>query len=208
MSENEKSPGWLLPVIVTVLLGSVLLIFIASRRTENEVTRSQSRFRQGDLTYTLPDVSSPTDPVDPCSLITEEEAEQILGVELSSPTSRELDDAAGQIECVFTDADQSDQQVLVIGMVFNRNIDQVLLDNGYNAYEFYLSRKLPEKVITMVPEIKDEAFWGGTGDEVWNGLHVIFADVYFRVGLSLQDDELAFDAAQEIAVTLQKNLYE
>jgi hypothetical protein len=207
MNDNEKSPGWLLPVIVTVLLGSVLLIFIASRRTERDVSRSQSGLRQGELGFTLPDVSSPTDPVDPCSLISESEGERILGVELSSPTSQELDDAVRQRQCVYNEAGQSDRPVLVLELVFDRNIDPVLLENGYNALELYRSRKIPGKVIAEVPEIQNEAFWGGPGEDVWNGLHVISADVYFRIGIGLQDEESAFNAARDIAVTVQENLF-
>jgi hypothetical protein len=208
MTENEKSPGWLLPVIVVVLLSSVLLIFIASRRVEGEVRDARARQNQDGFGYTLPDVTSPTDPVDPCSLISRAEVEEILDREVSAPVSEELDDAVGQRRCVFSGPGQPDQPLIAIEIVFEQGMDTELVQSGYNVGEIYLSRKLPELQLQDVPEFEDEAFWGGDGGEVWNGLHIRSADVYLRVVTHLDDEDTAFAAAQKLAVIILENLFQ
>jgi hypothetical protein len=208
MTENEKSPGWLLPVIVVVLLGSVLLIFVASRRVEGEVRDARARQDQEGIGYTLPETSSETDPVDPCSLISRAEVEKILGREVGAPVSEELNDAVGQKRCIFGEPDQPDQALVVVEIVFEKGMETELLQAGYNVGEIYSSRKLPEQQIQELPEIEDEAFWGGDGGEVWNGLHVRSADVYLRVSTYLGDEDAAFDAAQQLAVIILENLFQ
>jgi hypothetical protein len=61
-------------------------------------------------------------------------------------------------------------------------------------------------VLSEVPEIEGEVFWGGAGTEVWNGLHLLSADVYMHVITFNDDDEQALGNAKQVAVHVLENL--
>ena len=209
MSENERSPGWLLPIIVIVLIASVILLFIASRSTAGEQPSSEGvvGLRDGPL-FRLGQVSRPTDPVDPCSLVDKDDLEGILERDLGDPQSMDLDNPIGERLCVFSDAGNPDQIVVVVDMVFQEGMEPIMTQNDYDVIELYRGRKVQDRGIEDVAGIDDEAFWGGAGSEIWNGFHVRSADVYLRVMIEQEDDPAAFEAAQEAVVTILRNLFE
>lgn len=209
MSENESSPGWLLPIIVVVLIASVILLFIASRPTMGDQPSSEGvvNLREGPL-FRLGQVSSPTDPVDPCALVDEDELKRILERELSEPQSIDLDNPIGERMCVFSEAGNPDQRVLVVDVVFQEGMEPIMTQNDYDVIELYRGRKVQDRGIEEIAGIDDDAFWGGAGSEIWNGLHVRSADVYLRVMIEQENDQVALEAAQEVVVMVLRNLFE
>jgi hypothetical protein len=209
MSENESSPGWLLPLIVIILIASIVLLFVASRPAT--VAQRQGAggadFREGAL-FRLPQLSSPTDPVNPCSLVNQSEVEEILGRELSAPQEVDLDNPIGEKLCVFNAPGNPDQRLLVVDVVFQEGMLPVMRQNDYDVIELYRGRKIQDRPIEEVSGIEDDAFWGGTGAEIWSGLHVRSADVYMRVMVYSEDDSAAFEAAREVAVIVLRNLFD
>lgn len=209
MNENERSPGWLLPIIVVILIASVILLFVASRPTSDDLPSAAGvvgldegpRFRLGQ-------VSSPTDPVDPCSLVDEDELEAIVERQLGEPQSMDLDNPIGERLCAFSAAGNPDEQVVVVDMVFQEGMEPIMTQNNYDVIELYRGRKVQDRGIEDVAGIDDEAFWGGAGAEIWNGLHVRAADVYLRVMIGQGEDQEALEAAQEVVVMVLRNLFE
>lgn len=206
MSETDRSPAWLLPLIVTILIASVILLFIASRPTPSDINAGAGDFREGPL-FRLPDLASPTDPVDPCSLVDEDQVEAIVGRELSAPQSVDLDNPVGERLCVFTDPDDRDERLVVLDVVFQQGMEPVMTENNYDVIELYRGRMVQDRGIEDVRGIEDEAFWGGADSEIWSGLHVRSSDVYMRVLVYGMEDDQAFAAAREIVVMALSNLF-
>lgn len=209
MSENESSPGWLLPLIVIILIASIVLLFIASRPSEiTEIQGSGTAvFRDGAL-FRLPQVSSPTDPVDPCSLVDQGEIEQILDRPLSAPIFEDLDNPIGEQLCIFTAPGDPDDRILVLDIVFQEGMEPVMTQNDYDVIELYRGRKVQDRQIEEISGIEDDAFWGGSGSEIWSGFHVRSADVYMRVLVFSEDNEAARDAASDVVVSALNRLFE
>ncbi len=209
MSETERSPAWLLPVIVIILIASVVLLFIASRPGQGNIVteESQGDFRDGPR-FRLPDNTSPTDPVDPCSLVELEQIERIVARDLSEPQSVDMDNPIGEQLCVFTAPDDSDERVVVLDVVFQQGMDPVMIQNNYDVIELYRGRKVQDRGIEDVSGIENEAFWGGVDSELWSGLHVRSSDVYMRVLVYGLDEESTLDAAREIIVMALSALFE
>ncbi len=209
MSDTEQSPSWLLPLIVVILIASVILLFIASRPSPSEIsaTTGEGDFRQGPL-FRLPQISSPTDPVDPCSLVEDDQVEDIVGRDLSEPQSIDLDNPIGERLCVFTEPGNPDERLVVLDIVFQQGMASVMTQNNYDVIELYRGRKVQDRGIEDVDGIEDEAFWGGAESEIWSGLHVRSSDVYMRVLVYGLEDEQAIDAAREILIMALSNLFE
>jgi hypothetical protein len=208
MSENDQSPAWLLPLIVIILIASVVLLFIASRPgiSEQSFGLGASDFREGSR-FRLPQLSSLTEPVDPCSLVSQTQIEDAMGRELSEPISEDLSNPYGEMLCVFTAPDDPDERLLAIDMVFQSGMASVFTQNDYTVAELYRGRRIEDQGVEDVEGIEDEAFWGGAGTEIWNGLHVRSADVYMRVLVYAEEENRALEVAREVAVIVLRNLF-
>lgn len=209
MSENDQSPAWLLPLIVIILVASVVLLFIASRPqiAEQSFGLGEVDFREGPR-FRLPQLSSQTEPVDPCSLVSQDQIEEIMGRDLSEPISEDLSNPYGELLCVFTAPDNPDERLLAIDMIFQSGIAAVFTQNDYDVTELYRGRRIEDRGVKDVDGIEDEAFWGGAGTEIWNGLHVRSADVYMRVLIYNEEDKQALEVARDVAVMVLRNLFE
>lgn len=206
MMEKENSPAWLLPLIVIILIASIVLLFVASRSTLQDGRGVSGRSGDG-LGYERLDRKSTTAPVDPCNLISQSQVSEILGQSVGSPNSENLNNPFGERVCVFPASAQANETLVAIDVVFEQGIDPILFDSGYDVIEMYRSRKIPDRQLEDIDGIDDEAFWGGSGPELWNGLHVRSADVYLRVQIYMDDSDQALDAARRIAVIALQNIF-
>jgi hypothetical protein len=209
MSENDQSPAWLLPLIVIILVTSIVLLFIASRPqiADQSFGLGEAGFREGPR-FRLPQLSSQTEPVDPCSLVSKDQIEEIMGRDLSEPISEDLSNPYGELLCVFTAPDNPDERLLAIDMIFQSGMASVFTQNDYDVAEVYRGRRIEDRGVEDVDGIEDEAFWGGAGTEIWNGLHVRSADVYMRVLIYAEEDKQALGVARDVAVMVLRNLFE
>lgn len=148
-----------------------------------------------------------TPSTDPCTLLTKEVVERELGLTVGSPQSGYAENPLGERFCRFPDPGRTSENRVVISIVFNGSIDPALLNDGYNVQRMHEGRKASPDLIQVVDGLGDDAFWGGSGQELWNGLHVLIHDLYVQVDVSSGDSELDYRVARNLAVTALEQLF-
>jgi hypothetical protein len=195
-------------ILAIVLLAvGVIIVVISGSGGAND--RPLSDFNQsGDLlSFSGSSGQNPTASVDPCTLLDANKLEQLLGFTLLRPQSGYADNPLGERYCHYFDNQDSDQIRFNLSVVFESSIDPVLRDNGLTARQMFDGRKASPTLIQSVEGMGGEAFWGGTGVELWNGLHVLVHDVYLQVNVNSGDEELDYRVARNMAVMALERLF-
>ena len=205
---EKDNPRWLLPVLVFIFLAAIFA-FLFVRRLGGRaplVERSSSigAIQPGEIN---PDRRKPTQPRDPCSLLMPEEIEEDLGIQISEPFFEAVDNPIGEMVCTFPGEDDDDLPVVRLVVVYSEGMETFLLQNGYSVDDLYAGRNVSDRYTQSVPDIGDDAFWGGSGVELWNGLHVLVWDVYLQIDVNSGDEGNDQEAAQNLALIALDRLF-
>lgn len=206
---REKDiPRWLLPVLVIIFMAAIFLFLFVRRLggSAPPVERSSSIgvIQPGEIN---PDRRKPTQPQDPCSLLMSDEIEEELGIRLGEPTATVVDNPIGERVCTFPGADGDDLPVVRLVVVYTEGMEAFLIQNGYSVNHLYAGRNVSDRYTKPVADIGDDAFWGGSGVELWNGLHVILWDVYLQIDVNSGDEGNDLAAAQYLALIALNRLF-
>ncbi len=150
---------------------------------------------------------NPTTSVDPCTLLEKSEIEVEMGKTLPAMESGYVDNPLGERYCRIADPDFPDRNLFYISIVFDESIDPPLRNDGLDVNQLFQGRKATPDLIQSVDELGDEAFWGRTGTESWNGLHILAYDVYLQIDVVLGNEQREYEAARNIAVTAMERLF-
>jgi hypothetical protein len=154
-----------------------------------------------------PDDPGRTASTDPCSLLEKAEVEEEMDLSLADPQSGYVENPLGERYCTFPDPEDSEKELFRLSIVFNDSIDPALLNNGFNVKQMFEGRKASPELIQAVNGIGDEAFWGGSGIELWNGLHVLAHDVYVQVDANTGDEQHDYRVARNLVVAALERLF-
>jgi len=206
---REKDiPRWLLPALVFIFLAAIVVFLFTRGLGKSVPLDERSSFigvvQPGEIN---PDRREPTTPRDPCSLLMLEEIEDELGIQLGESSFEVTDDPIGEMICTFHGADEGDLPVVRLVVVFNEGMKPFLRQNGYSVGHLYAGRNVSDRYTKPVADIGDEAFWGGSGVELWNGLHVLLWDVYLQINVNSGDEGNDLKAAQNLALIALERLF-
>lgn len=197
--------------IVIISLGLIIVVAVAlllsDGRQQNAALISSQPGGISLQSFDSPGGQGSTDSTDPCGLLRREEIEAELGASVSDAQSGFADNPFGQRYCRFPDPKNSDAELFSFSIVFNNSMDPSLLDAGYNATYMFEGRKASPDLIQSVDDLGDDAFWGGTGPELWNGLHILVQDVYLTVNVYSGDPEIDYRVARNLAVVALERLF-
>ena len=196
-------------VILCLALIAVVVIVLLSlgpgRRNDSVIPQLQGPFSL--RSFGSPGQGGPTASIDPCTLLLKGELEAELGRSLNTAQSGYVENPLGERYCRFPDPQASDEYPFSISIVFNSSIAQVLLNDGYNVLRMFEGRKISPELIQPIDDLGDEAFWGGSGSELWNGLHILARDVYLIVNVHSGDVETDYRVARNMAVAVLERLF-
>ncbi len=206
---REKDiPRWLLPALVFIFLAAIVaFLFVRGLgRSAPPVLRPSSAgaIQRGEIN---PDRQEPTTPRDPCSLLLPDEIEDELGIQLGESSFEAADNPIGEMICTFQGVDEDDLPVVRLVLVFDEGMEAFLRQNGYSVDHLYAGRNVSDRYTKPVADIGDEAFWGGSGGELWNGLHVLLWDVYLQIDVNSGDEGNDLEAAQNLALIALERLF-
>ncbi len=149
----------------------------------------------------------PTLSTDPCNLLGGVEVESELGMSVGDSQSGYVENPLGERFCRFPDPQNPDSDLVNISIVFNNSIDPALLNDDFNVKRMYKGRKVDPNLIELVNGVGDDAFWGGSGQELWNGFHVLINDIYLQIDVHSGDESLNYQAARNLAVIALERLF-
>jgi hypothetical protein len=196
-------------VILSLILIAVFIIVLFILRGNRQTLLIVPSL--GDSTslrsFTSPDDQGSTASTDPCSLLKRAEIEAEMGMSLGEPQSGYVENPLGERYCSFPDPEDSEKELFRVSIVFNDSIDPALLNDGYNVLRMFEGRKASPELIQVVNGVGDEAFWGGSGADLWNGLHVFVYDVYLQVDVNTGDEQLDYHVARNMAVAALERLF-
>lgn len=130
--------------------------------------------------------------VNPCFLITKEEAEAALGEPVQEPEFEDAKNPLGQKLCHYNPKSESSQKFIQISVVQNEGMSKILREQEYNVAKLFQETK--KNLETQpVPGIGEDAFWGTPG------LHVLKGSVYFVVGVGNTDLPANLELAKSLA---------
>jgi len=206
---REKDiPRWLLPALVFIFLAAIVaFLFVRGLGKSAPLAirpSSIGAIQPGEIN---PDRQEPTTPRDPCSLLMPDEIEDELGIPLGESSFEAADNPIGEMICTFHGADEDDPPVVRLIVVFNEGMEAFLRQNGYSVDQLFAGRNVSDRYTKPVADIGDEAFWGGSGVELWNGLHVLLWDVYLQIDVNSGDEGKDLDAAQKLAIIALERLF-
>ena len=189
-----------------IVVVAVVLLLSDGKQKNAPLIPSQ----QGDISirsFDSPGGQGSTASIDTCSLLLAEEIEAELGAPVAEGQSEVADNPFGQRYCRFPNPDDPDAYVFSFSVVFNSSMDPSLLEAGYSSMHMFEGRKASPDLIQSVDDLGDDAFWGGTGVELWNGLHILVRDVYLIVNVFSGDTEIDYRVARNMAVVALERLF-
>jgi hypothetical protein len=197
-------------IVILVLIfiaGGAIILLSQDGNRGNSVTISAGD-RSGELRgFTSIGASGSTASTDPCNVVGQSEVESELGMEVGDPQGGYAENPLGERFCRFPDPDRTSKDLVNISITFNDSIDPALLNDGYTVDRMYEGRKVSPDLIQIVDGVGDDAFWGGAGDDFWNGLHILVHDIYVQVDVSSGDEEIDYQAARNIAVIALERIF-
>lgn len=207
MNLSSSTFRWIVIASLVLIVGVAIILI-----TVNGDGGSPSRIVVGGESDLLPSFGvqgrrSPTTSVDPCTLLNQSDIEGEMGKTLPAMESGFVDNPLGERYCRIVDPDHSDQYLFYYSIVFDESIDTPLRNDGFNVDQLFKGRQVSPNLIQPLDELGDEAFWGGTGVEVWNGLHILVHDVYLQVDILMGDEQQEYEAARNIAVAAMERLF-
>jgi hypothetical protein len=206
-----KRPSNLLRIIVisSLVLIAVVAVLLATLGTDKA---QPLIFQSQPGSISLRSFESPggrgsTKSSDPCDLLLRAEIEVVMSMSLAEAQSGYVENPLGERYCRFPDPQALDADLFYFSIVFNDSIDPLLLSDGYNVTRMFEGRKASPELIQTVDDVGDDAFWGGPGDELWQGLHILVRDVYITVKVHSGDAEIDYRVSRNMAVAALERLF-
>ncbi|MCJ7825142.1 MAG: hypothetical protein MUP44_09605 [Anaerolineales bacterium] len=205
---REKDiPRWLLPVLVFIFLAAIFaILFIQRLGGRSPLVERSSSIGSIQPAEINPIRQTPTLPRDPCSLLMAEEIEGELGIQIGEPFFEAVDNPIGEMICTFPGVND-DLPVARLVVVYSETMATFLVENEYTVSHLFAGRNISDRFTKPVADIGDDAFWGGSGAELWNGLHVLIWDVYLQMNVNSGDEGNDLDAAQNLALIAMNRLF-
>lgn len=133
--------------------------------------------------------------IEPCKLVSKNEAEIILGTALREGQYSE-NKIVGQKMCIYEAADKNSFDFLQISLTQNKFIAPNVLSSGQNAKTIFTSIKNAFPDHENINEIGDDAFIATPG------IHILKGDYYLTIGLGnikINKDKLILSGAKAMA---------
>jgi hypothetical protein len=206
---NSSSNKYRLIGIVSLLLivGSIVIIMNLGGEKNGPGLFSDQGGDTSFQSFRLSGSGEVTPATDPCTLISLDQISEELGYSLEDAESGDAHNPLSERFCRISDPDNQDSDLFYLSMVFTSAIDPVLLENGFSVENWYATRKASPELVQPIKDLGNEAFWGGSGNELWNGLHILANDVYINVNVYSGTERVDLRVARTIAVTVMENLF-
>ena len=206
---TEKTmPRWLLPVLVLILLAAIIAILFAGRLGRSApIDQIEGPVGVIQPLVINPDRESATEPRDPCSLLMPGEIEAELGFPVGDPYTVEVDNPLGELACMVPGVNEDALPVVRLVTVYTSAMEPFLIQNEYSVDHLFAGRDVAGGLTKPVQNMGDAAFWGGSGPELWNGLHILIWDVYVQLNVNSGDEALDLEAAQSLASIAMNRLF-
>lgn len=139
------------------------------------------------------------DALNPCNLITQEEAAQALGGAVKPARLQEAANPLGQSICYYEGQASDAVRFVQISLVTTANLSPSLRESGYGADKLFHDSK---KLLGQPQEVNglgQEAFWGGSGLKAGAGLHVLGKEAYLNITVASGDEKRDLEAAKDLA---------
>jgi hypothetical protein len=150
--------------------------------------------------------ASPGGVLNPCLLVSQEEAAEALGVPVKAGQLKGAANPLGQSICIYEGQAEDVIRFVQISLVATQNMNSNLRESGYTAAKLFAdSKKLLGKP-KAVSGLGQEAFWGGSGLKAGSGLHVLSKDAYFNITVASGDAKRDLKAAKELVQKALKRL--
>jgi hypothetical protein len=206
---NLSSSNFRFVGILSLLLIVVAIVVLMNLGGENDVSRISSA-QGGDAflqSFSALGNRDATTVTDPCTLISLNQIAEELELSLEDAETGVVGNPMGERYCRISNPDDQDTDLFYLSMVFNSAIDPIVIENNFNVENWYGSRKASPELIQIIDDLGNEAFWGGSGNELWNGLHILVYDVYLNVNVYSGNEEVDYRVAREVAVTVMEELF-
>jgi hypothetical protein len=206
---NVSSNNFRLLGILSLLLiigGIVVLMNLGGEQSVSRISPAQD----GDIplqSFSTTGSRGVTAAIDPCELISVDQISEDLGIQLEGTESGNVGNPLGERFCRISNPDTRDTDLIYLSIVFNSAIDPVILENGFNVVNWFESRQASPELIQTLDDLGNGAFWGGSGNELWNGLHILVYDVYLNVNVFSGAEEVDYRVARNVAVTVMEQLF-
>jgi len=205
---EKRMPRWLLPVLVFILLAAIIAILFAGRLGSNVPMGMLSTQVEAIQPVVInPNRESATEPRDPCSLLVPGEIEAELGFPVGDPYSVAVDNPIGELICMVPGVNEDALPVVRLVTVYTSAMEPFLIQNEYSVDHLFAGRDVAGGLTKPVQNMGDAAFWGGSGPELWNGLHILIWDVYVQLNVNSGDETLDLEAAQSLASIAMNRLF-
>jgi hypothetical protein len=206
--QERSMPRWLLPVLVFILLAAIVAILFADRLGRSAPVEQLS-IPLADIQPVVvnPDRTSATRPKDPCSLLMPAELEAVLGIPVGDPYSEAVDNPLGELVCIVPGVNEDERAYVRLVTVYTAAMEPFLIENDYSVDHLFAGRDVSGGLTRPIQSVGDAAFWGGSGPELWNGLHVLIWDVYMQLNVNTGDEAFDLEAAQILAISALNHLF-
>jgi hypothetical protein len=211
-------PDLLRLVLPTALVALTMLAAACSSSGESEI-ESGSTLVDDPGTATVP-VQRPTSPLGPvgtgnstvialgdngsldvCDIVPVDDAQRLLGRDLSAPRGVNLGAPLGQVVCTFGSTDRSYATVLQVSIVAQNVFDEDLLQTGYTIGQLFDETRALYPSSVKVHGIGDDAFRHNDTLEVLHGEYAIGVSLSLGSNFSSQAAPLETLAAiAELAI--------
>lgn len=144
--------------------------------------------------------------VNPCSLLTVQEAAQAMGRPAKAVVSKTKTNPIGQRICFWDVPDDSQMRFVQVSLVCTSAMPKGMTKSGYNAARLFADSKKLLGRPPAAPGLGREAFWGGSGLKAGAGLHVLAGECYFTVSAAGGAPGQALPRAKKLAAKILSRL--
>lgn len=195
-SEPMPRSTWIILGAAMLILVILTGVFVSGIFSANPVGPSNLRQLAG-IRYE-PDRSKPTIPVAACNLLTPDQVTDVIGKDVGPGVQSVSDNPLGESICTFSDPGDPEKMLARLNIVYAEGMASFLIANDYSVQQLFEGRNIGGGQTRQIEAVGDAAFWGGSGTEIWNGLHIQIWDVYMDVDVFTVEDEVALQQAKAL----------
>jgi len=136
--------------------------------------------------------------LDPCGVLTKEEAEAFLGEPINDPEQKDTKNPLGQKICWY--ASVSSSRFIQVSVIRTADMAPKIRKHGQSAAKVYSTTKENLDPLEQVRGVGDDAFWATPG------LHILKGEVYVLISVGNTSRRENLDLAKRIAVNVLSRL--
>ncbi len=137
-------------------------------------------------------------PLDPCTLLTKQEAETLTGEAITGPELKDSHNPLGQRMCLYTTGTTS--RLIQVSVIRTADMAPKVLKHGQSAAKVYQGTKEMLVPMEKVSGIGDDACWGTPG------LHILKGETYVLISVGNTNKRENLDLARRIADKVLRRL--